>query len=133
MLKLSVNKNMKCSSCQIEKSDTDFYKSAKQNRLTYCKECHKKYSRERLRIYKNLCKEYKGGKCKICGYNRCQDALDFHHLDSTTKEYGIAKSSKSFKTKKSELDKCILICSNCHRELHAGLISLDKIGPTTLP
>ena len=68
--------------------------------------------------------EYKGGKCQICGYNRCQDALDFHHLEPSQKDYNISGGTKSFNTLKSEVDKCILVCANCHREIHAGMIKL---------
>ena len=66
--------------------------------------------------------EYKGGKCQICGYNRCVDALDFHHIKEKT--YNISGGTKSFERLKKEVDKCILVCSNCHREIHAGIIKL---------
>jgi 5-methylcytosine-specific restriction endonuclease McrA len=68
--------------------------------------------------------EYKGGKCMICGYQKYTGALDFHHIDGKTKVFGISKNgiTRSWNKTKTELDKCILICSNCHRELHAGLL-----------
>lgn len=63
-----------------------------------------------------------GGKCCRCGYNKCVDALEFHHLDKTTKEekpsYVIMRWS--WERAKKELDKCILVCSNCHKEIHAA-------------
>ncbi len=62
--------------------------------------------------------EYKGGSCQICGYNRCINALEFHHLDRNKKDFTIAGKSISFEKIKSEVDKCILVCSNCHREIH---------------
>lgn len=65
--------------------------------------------------------EYKGGKCQICGYNRCQEALDFHHINQSEKDYTISGGTKSFETLKKEVDKCILVCANCHREIHAGI------------
>lgn len=62
-----------------------------------------------------------GGQCVVCGYNKCLDALEFHHVDKSKKEekpsYIIMRWS--WKRAKVELDKCILICSNCHRELHS--------------
>ena len=71
-----------------------------------------------------------GGKCCICDYNKCPEALDFHHLDKNEKEekpsYIIMRWS--FEKAKKELEKCILVCSNCHREIHAvekNGISLD--------
>ena len=66
--------------------------------------------------------EYKGGKCQICGYNRCQEALEFHHLDPSQKDFTISGGTKSFESLKPEVDKCILVCANCHREIHSGLI-----------
>lgn len=69
--------------------------------------------------------EYKGGKCEICGYNRYFGALEFHHLDPTKKDFGISGGTKSFEKLKPEVDKCILVCSNCHREIHGGLIDLS--------
>jgi len=62
--------------------------------------------------------EYKGGKCVICGYNKCASALEFHHRDPNQKDFGIGNSSFSFKKMKIEVDKCDLVCSNCHREIH---------------
>ena len=69
--------------------------------------------------------EYKGGKCQICGYNRCIQALDFHHLNPAEKDFRLSSSSKSLDELKKEADKCILVCSNCHREIHAGLKILN--------
>ena len=62
---------------------------------------------------------YKGGKCELCGYKKCIWALDFHHKNPKEKDFSIAQNS-TFKWEKIklELDKCIMICSNCHREKH---------------
>lgn len=70
--------------------------------------------------------QYKGGKCAICNYNKCIKALEFHHLDPTQKDFSISSISKSFESIKKELDKCILLCANCHREVHAGILDIDK-------
>lgn len=72
--------------------------------------------------------EYKGGKCVVCGYNRCSRALDFHHVDPSTKLFTISNNGfgRSWERVKAEIDKCVLLCANCHRELHAGLISLPE-------
>jgi hypothetical protein len=62
---------------------------------------------------------YKGGKCETCGYDKHLCALDFHHIDSSQKEGNIADLIHSdWKLVKTELDKCILLCANCHREIH---------------
>lgn len=65
-----------------------------------------------------------GGKCIFCGYDRCQDALDFHHLDEKTKSFGLSKDglTRSWKKMEEEIKKCVLVCANCHREIHAGLL-----------
>lgn len=70
--------------------------------------------------------EYKGGKCKICNYDRCVSALEFHHLEPSKKDFTLSQSMNIAWNKiKEELDKCILVCANCHREIHEGII---KIG-----
>lgn len=63
--------------------------------------------------------DYKGGKCSICGYDKCKEALDFHHINPDEKEFSIS-DKRDFKIEKIklELDKCILLCRNCHAELH---------------
>lgn len=65
--------------------------------------------------------EYKGGKCEKCGYNKCVDALEFHHLDPSEKDFTISGKSWSYERLKKEVDKCILVCSNCHKEIHYDL------------
>ena len=65
--------------------------------------------------------QYKGGKCECCGYCKCIEALEFHHLDPKTKEFQISGCCKSFDILKMEVNKCILVCSNCHKEIHAGI------------
>ncbi len=75
-----------------------------------------KNARKRL---KERLVEYKGGKCEICGYNRCISALEFHHLDPSQKDFAICSGDvKSYETMRKEVDKCILVCANCHREIH---------------
>lgn len=70
--------------------------------------------------------KYKGGRCVECGYDRCTRALQFHHLDPTKKDFGIGGKSLSWDKIKTELDKCILVCGNCHAEIHDGLIDVTK-------
>lgn len=63
--------------------------------------------------------EYKGGVCSRCGYDKCTDAFDFHHVLGE-KDFGIGSKgyTRSWERVKIELDKCILVCANCHREIH---------------
>lgn len=65
--------------------------------------------------------EYKGGNCQLCGYNKCVRSLQFHHLDPSQKDFSISGKSISWERIKNELDKCILICANCHGEEHDKL------------
>lgn len=65
--------------------------------------------------------EYKGGECEECGYKKCIDALEFHHKDPNEKDFTISGKSWSFERLKKEADKCILVCSNCHKEIHFNL------------
>lgn len=75
----------------------------------------------RVRI-KERAVEYKGGKCVICDYNRCIKGFDFHHLDPAKKDFTIGtNTSISWKKVKNEIEKCVLVCCRCHREIHDGL------------
>lgn len=82
--------------------------------------------KDRRRKVKSKLVAYKGGKCQICGYSRCSDALDFHHIDPSSKSFQLSNSNiyKNMDRLKEEADKCMLVCSNCHREIHAGLIDM---------
>lgn len=68
--------------------------------------------------------EYKGGKCNICGYSKYVGALDLHHIKGK-KDFTMGNDgyTHSWVAIEKELDKCILLCSNCHRELHCGLVN----------
>ena len=64
-----------------------------------------------------------GDSCQCCGYNRCLRALQFHHIDETTKEFQISDNiTRNWADVRSELTKCILVCANCHQEIHGGII-----------
>lgn len=78
---------------------------------------------ERRRELRLRAVEYLGGRCLICGYSTCDKALEFHHRDAGRKEFGISQNGKtrSWSRIVSELAKCVLLCTNCHREVHAGL------------
>lgn len=63
---------------------------------------------------------YKGGSCERCGYDRYIGALEFHHKDPSEKDFALAKkgATRSIEILKKEVDKCNLLCANCHREVH---------------
>jgi hypothetical protein len=68
-----------------------------------------------------------GGKCEYCGYDRYAGALEFHHIDPTKKEFTCSHTSNiSWNELVEEAKKCVMMCANCHRELHAGLIVPTK-------
>jgi len=77
----------------------------------------------RRKKVRSMAVEYKGGRCERCGYDRCMDAFEFHHTDSSKKDFGISEKgyTRSWNKVKEELDKCRLLCANCHREAHAKL------------
>lgn len=85
-----------------------------------CRRCTVEAVTTHRRRLKHKAVAYLGGKCSICGYNKCIDALEFHHKNPAEKTFGIASSgiTYSWARVKVELDKCILVCANCHRELH---------------
>lgn len=63
-----------------------------------------------------------GNRCCLCGYNRCIDALEFHHKNPHQKEFKLGSgNTMSWKDYKNEALKCILVCSNCHKEIHSEL------------
>lgn len=98
----------------------------------YCYECVPfipKSGSENRKIIKLWALEYKGNKCQNCGYDKCIDALEFHHTNPQEKDFSISdrKLVLDWNKIKIELDKCILLCANCHRELHSSFNKGDDI------
>ena len=63
-----------------------------------------------------------GGKCCRCGYDKCVDALEFHHTNPNEKDFKLGSgNTMSWKEYKTEAMKCILVCSNCHKEIHSEI------------
>lgn len=114
-----------CSKCNSVKPISEFRYAS--GRPTECKECYNKYQREySMRIRKERKVDWLGGRpCYVCGEDS-PHVIDFHHIDPSTKEYPLSKMLKFSKEKVDyELSKCIPLCANCHRKVHAGIISLD--------
>ncbi len=119
----SIKESCSCPVCGCKKDETSTrrYQSGRKSFQAYCKKC----TAGRIFIYaremKQKCVEYKGGKCELCGYDKCNSALDFHHRDPSEKDFSISRvATRRFDDEiKSELDKCDMICSNCHREVHS--------------
>lgn len=128
-----------CTHCSVEKSFTEFYKNKQSSDgvLTICKPCSNKKRKQAWNKEKKLhvnqyaynrrlerklwAIEYLGGCCSKCDIKYPHYVYDFHHIDPTTKETGIANLLLlTFEKLKIELDKCNLLCANCHREEHWG-------------
>ena len=94
------------------------------DRAEYLKQAVKS-RRQKLKL---LVIKYKGGQCKICGYKKYPGAFDLHHINGSTKEFGLSQRgvTRSWEKVKAEADKCILVCANCHREIHGGITQLSK-------
>lgn len=78
---------------------------------------------------KRLLVEEAGGKCQVCDYDKCLWALQFHHLDRKEKKFEIgSKNNRSVAKLREEVKKCVLLCSNCHFEVEAGLVDLEALN-----
>lgn len=118
----------KCKRCEELLHIDQFYKQKAYGPSTgkmydtwdsYCKKCRLINQNERRTEIKRQAIKYLGGKCVECGESRDIPCIyDFHHIDPATKDFTIAKTVKLFEVLKPELDKCILLCANCHRIRH---------------
>ena len=98
-------------------------KAQKNGSTKRCAECNNERMRAKHQELKQRAIDYKGNQCERCGYNKCPDALDFHHLNSSEKDFEISRCYKrSRDVLKAEIDKCVMVCANCHREIHAGMV-----------
>jgi len=105
------------STCTVCSREYEFSKKAGHTKST-CNTCI--VNRRRRKITEMML-DYKGRVCSQCGYNKCTSALDYHHLDPSTKDFQISGNwGLSWERIRAELDKCVLLCSNCHREIHAS-------------
>lgn len=124
----------KCNICKKIKELSDYHKNGKQlngniRYKPYCKDCTVFYRRS-IHWYK-IKKILNSSKlsCDICGYDKNISALEFHHLDDDNKESEISRFrcwESSLQRYEEEIDKCALVCSNCHREYHNPEHDQDK-------
>ena len=104
-----------CSLCGREYE----YSKRRGHTLTKCNSCSVNTRRFSL---KDKCVTYKGGACVLCGYTKCQQAIVFHHVDPSKKDFSISGNhALSWERIREELDKCVALCQNCHVEVHAGV------------
>lgn len=124
--KLSYNRHLinvkekKCSDCNKVKNINQFYKNKKKSYHSYCKLCITQQTIERQRLIKKQAVKYKGGSCVKCGYFKCLGALQFHHVAEKSSKWTNFKMRTFDESFKKELDKCILLCANCHAEEHTN-------------
>ena len=103
-------------------------KSAAANQRTCCYECMPDGVQLTRGAFLGLLKKQKGGKCSRCGYDKCLKALEFHHIDPSKKDFTISNDHFRLKDAIEESKKCILLCSNCHKEFHDNMWTLDELN-----
>jgi hypothetical protein len=93
-----------------------------------CKRCRAERVSDRRRKVKRILIKEAGGRCVLCGYDRCVAALHFHHLDPAKKSFHISMQgvSRSIAKARAETEKCVLLCANCHAEVEQGFTSLPS-------
>jgi predicted HNH restriction endonuclease len=124
-----------CKKCKIPQSSDCFYSQVQRGKKgqewryfdSYCKSCRGKYTYDRRRLRKAQAIEYLGGKCVRCGLGGANPVVyDFHHRDPSQKDFPLSNSNKTFENLKVELDKCDLMCANCHRIVHDELSGFQE-------
>jgi hypothetical protein len=106
-----------CVTCGVS-GEANFYKSAKY----HCKTCWNAKTAQAGKDKIRTLKEEAGGKCSVCGYKKCFDALEFHHVDPSIKEFHLGGfRGYNIEKLRKELEKCILVCRNCHTEIHYSM------------
>jgi hypothetical protein len=95
-----------------------------------CRDCRQARVAARRRTIKATLVEEAGGRCVLCGYDRCLRALEFHHRDPSEKTFalGFAGVTRSLAAAREEARKCVLLCSNCHAEVEDGIVALPTPG-----
>lgn len=95
---------------------------------TLCLTCRSEAVSARRRRVKAILVEEAGGRCTLCGYDRCLSALQFHHLDPELKLFGVGSRglTNGIERLREETAKCVLLCANCHAEVEAGLSELPS-------
>jgi hypothetical protein len=111
-----------CPVCKIEKNLSFFYKKTSSSYHSHCKECFNQYCSDRWTNKKIESIIYKGSECMDCRISYPDEPyviFEFHHLNPKNKEFDWSKMRlKTNSAIKKELDKCVLLCSNCHKKRH---------------
>lgn len=130
ILNYGVYHNMNCVTCQKTLSGRQTKYCCRKckdecltnNKRVYAAQKKRRHSRKRTFV------EYKGGKCEICGYCKNISSLHFHHLDPDQKDFdlGHKMGRTTLASLQTEVDKCLLLCANCHFELHHPQFAKEK-------
>jgi hypothetical protein len=104
---------------------TEFW--LEQRGIYRCLRCRSEAVSRRRKKVKAILVAEAGGRCVLCGYDRCIAALHFHHRDAATKKFGVSERgmTRALDVVRAEAAKCALVCSNCHAELEAGMVGLE--------
>ena len=131
-----------CSKCKVEKPFSDFYKSKRKlDGYAYsCKQCsdiankntrkkdvakYNKYRNNFKQKVNDLANQYKVSRgCACCGENSHPSVLELHHLDPLEKENDPSVLRTSWERWLTEAQKCVILCANCHRKVHAGILEI---------
>jgi transposase len=91
-----------------------------------CTKCRSEAVTRRRRKIKRILVAEAGGRCALCGYERCMAALEFHHRDPSQKRFTLSQRgvTRSLEKAREEATKCVLLCGNCHAEVEAGLVAV---------
>ncbi len=106
--------------------ETDFYVAP--DGVYHCKRCRTENVAQWRRSAKDELVREAGGRCVLCGYDKCLGALHFHHVDPRSKSFGLATRghTKSFAKLLAEARKCLLLCANCHAEVERGVTRIPN-------
>ena len=135
-----------------ERNTSNHIKPERKMEICICDRCNKEYTYTRSRgdtksncagcvvaikrrKVKNRAIDYKGGKCIKCGYHKCNRSLSFHHVDQSEKDFSVSDFYFwSWGRIEKELDKCVLVCNNCHGEIHEkiqeGILARSRMVST---
>ena len=134
-----------CKKLKMCRWASEFTQTGKPVYKTRCDDCHNKYlsdlrkgkrarvtsqALDRKYLVKKRCVDYLGGHCVRCGYDHCIKAMTFHHRDPSEKAFAVSQMlDRAWAILRAELDKCDLLCFNCHMEEHCGI---DQAARATL-
>jgi len=124
-----------CRVCGVAKPLEDFYSNGRTSTGNFkykpdCKLCFNKAVAVTTAKKLDFVKSVFGVSCQVCGYDRCYSALEFHHVDPSTKENPpsvILRNSATLEKVVKELSGCVQLCANCHREVHYGFLDITNL------